>query len=212
MAHDISTWLEKLELGGYVEVFEENGVDLRALPHLTEDDLRELGVLLGHRRILLAAIASLQDRERGQQGGEPTSEHLLQGEAERRQLTVMFVDLVGSTELSVRLDPEDLREVIRGYQIVVAGEVTRYEGHVAKFMGDGVLIYFGYPAAHEDDAERAINAGLGIVAAVAELDHDLAVRIGIATGTVAVGDIVGEGASEEAAVVGEAPNLAARLQ
>jgi class 3 adenylate cyclase len=206
MVHDIGTWLEELELGRYIEVFVENGVDLRALPHLTEDDLRELGVLLGHRRILLAAIASLQDRERGQQGGAPTSELLSQGEAERRQLTVMFVDLVGSTALSERLAPEDLREVIRDYQIVVAGEVTRYEGHVAKFMGDGVLIYFGYPTAHEDDAERAVRAGLAVRQAVRAIETSrakaLSVRIGIATGQVVIGDLIGEGASQEEAVTG----------
>ena len=195
MVHDIGTWLAELELGKYVEVFVENGVDLRALPHLTEDDLRELGVLLGHRRILLAAIASLQDQESGQQGGEPASELLSQGEAERRQLTVMFVDLVGSTELSERLDPEDLREVIRSYQNVVAGQVTRYEGHVAKFMGDGVLVYFGYPTAHEDDAERAVRAGLAVRQAVRGIETPrakaLSVRIGIATGQVVVGDLIG---------------------
>ena len=133
-------------------------------------------------------------------------------EAERRQLTVLFCDLVGSTALSARLDPEDMRDVLRAYQNACSGAITRYDGFVAKFMGDGVFSYFGYPTAHEDDAERAVNAGLAIVEAVRALNRDLAVRIGIATGTVAVGDIVGEGASEEAAIVGEAPNLAARLQ
>ena len=133
-------------------------------------------------------------------------------DAERRQLTVLFCDLVGSTALSAALDPEDMRDVLRAYQDACASVIARYDGYVAKFMGDGVYAYFGYPRAHEDDAERAINAGLGIVEAVTALDGDRAVRIGIATGTVAVGDIVGEGASEEANVVGEAPNLAARLQ
>jgi len=216
MAHDVGEWLEGLELGKYAEAFVENGVDLRALPHLSEDDLKELGVLLGHRRILLAAIASLQDPKRARQGKEPASEPLSRSEAERRQLTVMFVDLVGSTELSVRLDPEDLREVIRSYQIAVAGEVTRYEGHVAKFMGDGVLIYFGYPTAHEDDAERAVRASLAVRQAVRGIEMSrakaLSVRIGIATGQVVIGDIIGEGASQEEAVTGVTPNLAARLQ
>jgi len=133
-------------------------------------------------------------------------------DAERRQLTVMFCDLVGSTALSVKLDPEDMRDVIRAYQDACAAVVARHEGFVAKYMGDGVLVYFGYPTAHEDDAERAINTGPGIVEAVAALAHDLAVRVGIATGTVVVGDIVGEGASREAAITGDTPNLAARLQ
>ena len=138
-------------------------------------------------------------------------------EAERRQLTVMFVDLVGSTALAGRLDPEEMREVIRAYQNAVAGEVARFEGHVAKFMGDGVLAYFGWPRAHEDDAERAVRAGLAIVAAVARAAPcrpatPLAARVGIATGLVVVGDLVGEGAAREEAVVGETPNLAARLQ
>jgi class 3 adenylate cyclase len=136
--------------------------------------------------------------------------------AERRQLTVMFCDLVGSTALSARFDPEELREDIRAYQNAVSAVVARYDGFVAKFMGDGVLAYFGYPQAHEDDAERAVRAGLEIEAAVASLEsrgtEPLAVRIGIATGLVVVGDLVGEGSAQEQPVVGETPNLAARLQ
>jgi len=136
-------------------------------------------------------------------------------EAERRQLTVMFCDLVGSTALSSRLDPEDLREVIGAYQSCVAGVISRYDGFVAKYMGDGVLVYFGYPRAHEDDAERAIRAGLGVIDAVGELDIQsmkLQARVGIATGLVVVGDLIGEGSAQEQSVVGETPNLAARLQ
>jgi predicted ATPase/class 3 adenylate cyclase len=173
---------------------------------LTDDDLSALKIPLGHRRILLAAVTDLGRRS------------ATTGEAERRQLTILFSDLVGSTALSSRLDPEDMRDLIRAYQDACTAVVARYEGFVAKYMGDGILIYFGYPLAHEDDAERAVNTGLGIVEAIKELKSrrddglDLSVRIGIATGTVAVGDIVGEGASEEAAIVGEAPNLAARLQ
>ncbi len=148
----------------------------------------------------------------GLEDPSPAEEPIPASEAERRQLTVMFCDMVGSTAMSTDLDPEDMRDVIRSYQGACAGVVTRYEGFVAKYMGDAVLVYFGYPTAHEDDAERAINTGLGIVAAVNELEHDLAVRIGIATGMVVVGDIVGEGASQEAAITGETPNLAARLQ
>ena len=137
-------------------------------------------------------------------------------EAERRQLTVMFVDLVGSTKLSAQLDPEDMRDIIRGYQNAVAGEIVRFEGHVAKFMGDGVLAYFGYPRAHEDDAQRAVRAGLDLIESVSRLTspdgEPLWCRVGIATGLVVVGDLVGEGAAQEQAVVGDTPNLAARLQ
>ena len=134
--------------------------------------------------------------------------------AERRQVTVMFSDLVGSTALSGRMDPEDLREVISAYQKCVAETVQRFGGFVAKYMGDGVLVYFGYPHAHEDDAERAVRAGLELVAAVSNLKTHAALRtrVGIATGLVVVGDLIGSGASQEQAIVGETPNLAARLQ
>ncbi|MFQ5955672.1 MAG: adenylate/guanylate cyclase domain-containing protein, partial [Kiloniellales bacterium] len=215
MAGDVREWLEGFGLDKYAEAFVENGVDLRALPHLSEDDLKELGVLLGHRRILLAAIASFQDQESARQDQEPASEPLSRGEAERRQLTVMFCDLVGSTELSARLDPEDLREVMRRYQDTVAGLVARFEGHVAKFLGDGVLAFFGWPRAYEDQAERAVRSGMAAVEAVANLKtedgQELEARVGIATGQVVIGDIVGEAATEEDAVAGETPNLAARL-
>jgi predicted ATPase/class 3 adenylate cyclase len=216
MGYDIGAWLEQLGLGRYAEAFVENGVDLRALPHLTDEDLRELGVLLGHRRVLLAAITSLADQQHEGQGDGPIPALPPQGEAERRQLTVMFVDLVGSTALSERLDPEDLRDVIRSYQNAVAGEVARYEGHVAKFMGDGVLVYFGYPRAHEDDPERSVRAGLAVRETMRGIEtpgaEALRVRIGIATGQVVIGDLVGEGAAQEEAVIGDTPNLAARLQ
>ena len=216
MAQDVGDWLDGLELGKYAEAFAENGVDLRALPHLSEDDLKELGVLLGHRRILLAAIASLHDLEGTRQAEEPASEPSLRSEAERRQLTVMFCDLVGSTELSGRLDPEDLRDVMRRYQDAVSGVVARYEGHVAKFLGDGVLAYFGWPQAHEDQAERSVRAGLDATAAVKGVKLDgqesLRARVGIATGQVVVGDLVGDATSDLEAVTGETPNLAARLQ
>jgi class 3 adenylate cyclase len=134
--------------------------------------------------------------------------------AERRQVTVMFSDLVGSTALSVRMDPEDLREVISAYQKCVAETVQRFGGFVAKYMGDGVLVYFGYPQAHEDDAERAVRAGLEMVTAVGGLKTHapLQVRLGIATGLVVVGDLIGTGEAQERGIVGETPNLAARLQ
>ncbi len=209
MADDIAQWLEQLGLGQYAQAFTDNGIDFDVLPRLTDDILKEFGLNLGDRLRLQTAIEAMAGVDTSIQSAAPEPQP---AKAERRQLTVMFCDLVGSTALSSKLDPEDMRDLIRAYQDACAGVVTRYEGFVAKYMGDGVLVYFGYPTAHEDDAERAINAGLGIVEAVGELDHDLAVRIGIATGMVVVGDIVGEGASREAAITGETPNLAARLQ
>jgi class 3 adenylate cyclase len=205
---DVAAWLQDLGLERYVPVFRENEIDERVLPSLTAEDLRDLGVtLVGHRRRLLDAIAAL---------GSATarSPPPAAGEAERRQLTVMFCDLVGSTALSTRFDPEDLRELIGAYHRCVADTVGRFDGFVAKYMGDGVLIYFGYPRAHEDDAERAIRAGLAVVEAVRKLParEDLRVRLGIATGLVVVGDLIGEGSAQEQAVVGETPNLASRLQ
>ena len=214
MAEDIAQWLDRLGLGQYEQAFAENDIDLRALPHLSDDDLKELGLSLGHRRILQGALSAQNESRQPATTNIPqdTTETSAFQAAERRQLTVLFCDLVGSTELSANLDPEDMRELLRAYQEACSSVIARYEGFVAKFMGDGVYAYFGYPIAHEDDAERAITAGLGIVEAVAGLEHKLAVRIGVATGNVAVGDLIGEGASEEANVVGEAPNLAARLQ
>ena len=204
---DVEGWLHRLGMPGYAELFRRNDIDSDVLRGLSDGDLKELGITsLGHRKKLLAAIAAL--------GKAPAPTEPSQ-EAERRQLTVMFVDLVGSTALSAQLDPEDMREVIRAYQNTVAGEISRFEGHVAKFMGDGVLAYFGWPRAHEDEAERSVRAGLAIVAAVAQLSgggRALACRVGIATGLVVVGDLVGEGAAQEQAVVGDTPNLAARLQ
>ncbi len=219
---DIATWLRGLGLGQYEPMFRDNGVDSEVLPHLTADDLRDMGVTaIGHRRKLLQAIGSLRGTPDGPPEA-PTSPHAEvparppEPTAERRQLTVLFCDLVGSTELAARLDPEDLREVIRAYQDACAGAIVRFEGHVAKYLGDGVLAYFGYPKAHEDDAERAVCAGLQAVRAVGALtpraDLPLRARVGIATGLVVVGDLVGEGAAREQAVVGETPNLAARLQ
>lgn len=215
---NLEQWLERLGLGQYAQVFAVNDIDFEVLPRLTEDNLKELGLTLGHRVKLKAAIEALSpDRSLTQPASPPTRQTELQpAEAERRQLTVMFVDLVGSTALSGRLDPEDMREVIGAYQNAVAGEVARFEGHVAKFMGDGVLAYFGWPRAHEDEAERAVRAGLAVIETVAKLAtsamESLAARVGIATGLVVVGDLIGEGAAQEEAVVGETPNLAARLQ
>jgi class 3 adenylate cyclase len=218
---DIAVWLRSLGLERYEAVFRENDVDETVLPNLTAEDLKELGVAsLGHRRKLLNAIAALRDHASGKatpaDGATASSTPSAPPEdrAERRQVTVMFSDLVGSTALSARMDPEDLREVISAYQKCVAETVQRFGGFIAKYMGDGVLVYFGYPQAHEDDAERTVRAGLELVAAVGQLKthSPLQTRVGIATGLVVVGELIGSGASQEQAIVGETPNLAARLQ
>jgi class 3 adenylate cyclase/predicted ATPase len=215
MADEIAQWLDGLGLGRYAQAFADNDIDFRALPELSEDDLKELGLSLGHRRILQGVIKK-RIEEAAHPGAPMSAESNARShprsDAELRQLTVLFCDLVGSTALSSRLGPEDIRDVIRSYQDACATVSERFGGFVAKFMGDGVLVYFGFPEAHEDDAERAVYAGLGVVEAVRDLNLDLSVRIGIATGTVVVGDIVGDGAAQEAAITGEAPNLAARLQ
>jgi predicted ATPase/class 3 adenylate cyclase len=212
----IAEWLQKLGLGQYAQPFAENDISFSVLPDLTDQDLKEIGVSLGHRRQLLRAIAEMKRVEivAPKLTNENVSAVAPQETAERRQVTVMFSDLVGSTALSARMDPEDLREVISAYQKCVAGAVGRFGGFVAKYMGDGVLIYFGYPQAHEDDAERAVRAGLELVAAVGGLKTraPLQTRVGIATGLVVVGDLIGSGASQEQTIVGETPNLAARLQ
>jgi class 3 adenylate cyclase len=228
---DVADWLRKLGLEQYEPAFRANEIDARVLPSLTAEDLKDLGVgLVGHRRRLLDAIAALRASEPPLIPSPPIAplaggplpdpsprvgEGRVGGEAERRQLTVMFCDLVGSTALSARLDPEDLREVIGAYHRAVADVVRSFDGFVAKYMGDGVLVYFGYPQAHEDDAERAVRAGLSVIDAVARLDIKsvtLQARVGIATGLVVVGDLIGEGSAQEQSVVGETPNLAARLQ
>ena len=210
---DIAAWLHGLGLEQYEAAFRANEIDASVLPRLTAEDLKDLGVtLVGHRRKLLDAIAALGGVAPGSAArvAAPPVEA-----AERRQLTVMFCDLVGSTELSARLDPEDLREVISAYHRAVAEIVAGFDGFVAKYMGDGVLVYFGYPQAHEDDAERAVRAGLGAIDAVGRLHFKsakLQARVGIATGLVVVGDLIGAGPAQKQSVVGETPNLAARLQ
>jgi class 3 adenylate cyclase len=210
----VADWLQKLGLGQYAQPFADNDIDFSVLPYLTDADLEKIGVSLGHRRKILAAIAQLPGASPSNGKVEGVVEQKPQDTAERRQVTVMFSDLVGSTALSARIDPEDLREVISVYQKCVAETVQRFGGFVAKYMGDGVLIYFGYPQAHEDDAERAVRAGLELVAAVGGLKTHapLQTRVGIATGLVVVGDLIGSGASQEQAIVGETPNLAARLR
>lgn len=214
---DVASWLRSLGLGEYVAAFEKNAIDGDVLRDLTGDDLREIGVgPVGHRRKLLAAIASMEADARPSARPVTAAPPIVgnPAEAERRQLTVMFCDIVGSTALSTRFDPEDLRDLINAYHRAVADTVGRFDGFVAKYMGDGVLIYFGYPQAHEDDAERAVRAGLATIEAVAKLTGvvPLRVRIGIATGIAVVGDLIGTGAAQERGVVGETPNLAARVQ
>jgi class 3 adenylate cyclase len=198
----------------YAQRFAENDIDVRALRYLTDQDLKDIGVSLGHRRRMLAAISELAGTAPVTPGPRTATEPKPQDAAERRQLTVMFADLVGSTALSTKLDPEDLRSVIGAYHKCVAESVARFDGFVAKYMGDGVLVYFGYPHAHEDDAERAVRAGLALIETVGKLrvQEPLQVRIGVATGLVVVGDLVGSGEAQERGVVGETPNLAARLQ
>ncbi len=212
---DVAAWLRGLGLERYVSAFRDNDIDAEVLPKLTAEDLISIGVAsVGHRRKLLDAIAGLGTAVPTATAAAPTPGAPAQIDAERRQLTVMFCDVVGSTALSTRYDPEDLRELIGGYHRAVAKTVGRYNGFVAKYMGDGVLIYFGYPQAHEDDAERAVSAALAVIEAVGRLParEDLRVRLGIATGLAVVGDLIGEGAAQERGVIGEAPNLAARLQ
>jgi class 3 adenylate cyclase len=210
---EIAEWLNQLGMSEYAQRFAENRIDFSVLADLTDQHLKDLGIAFGDRLKLLRAIREL--------GGSPpispklsSPEPKIQEFAERRQVTVMFSDLVGSTALSARMDPEDLREVISAYQKCVAETVRPFGGFVAKYLGDGVLVYFGYPKAHEDDAERAVRAGLELIAAVIALKTaaSLQIRVGIATGLVVVGDLIGSGEAQERGIVGETPNLAARLQ
>src|SRR5262245_35633955 len=220
---DLGVWLRNLGLAQYEAKFRENAIDASVLHDLTEDHLREMGLPLGARLKLLKAINSLAP------GAEPVSPapHIASASqpadaAERRQVTVMFSDLVGSMALSARMDPEDLREVIAAYHNCVAEVVRRFDGFVAQYLGDGVLAYFGYPRAHEDDAERAVRSGLELIAAVSGLKTraSLQVRVGIATGLVVVGELQDSGDAMKPDIaggtqnlaVGETPNLAARLQ
>jgi class 3 adenylate cyclase len=218
MALDVSEWLRGLGFERYDAAFRENDIDEAVLPRLTTEDLREIGIAsVGHRRRLIEAIAALETPATATSLVDRDDPAItVAASPERRQLTVMFVDLVGSTPLAAQLDPEDLRDVIGAYHRCVAEAVGRFGGFVAKYMGDGILVYFGYPLAREDDAERAVAAGLAVVDAVAALprrgEAALACRVGIATGLVVVGDLIGAGAAQEQAVVGETPNLAARLQ
>ena len=219
---DIPEWLDSLCLGQYAQAFEENDIEWGLVPRLTADELKEIGVKsVGHRKRIMEAAAQLASDVGTPTDdlSERTSSVTTSGttsEAERRHLTVMFCDLVGSTALSERLDPEDLRDIIGQFHNRCAEVIERFEGFIARYVGDAILVYFGYPQAHEDDAERAVRAGLGVIEAVRELEshirHHLQVRIGIATGLVVAGELIGKGASQERAIVGDAPNLAARMQ
>ena len=214
----IADWLQNLGLGQYAQRFAENDINFAILPDLTDQDLKEIGVTsLGHRRQLLRAITELKGGETGTP--KPATEYIApvtpHDTAERRQVTVMFADLVGSTALSARMDPEDLREVIAAYRKCVGRDRPSLgRASCAQYLGDGVLVFFGYPQAHEDDAERAVRAGLQLVAAVAGLRTraSLQTRVGIATGLVVVGDLTDAGGPQERGIIGETPNLAARLQ
>ena len=215
----LEAWLKEQGLEQYAGVFEDNGIDFDILPDLSESDFEKLGLLLGHRRKLLKALAALPHAS-----GAPETASLSEAppppketqEAERRQVTVFFSDLVGSTALANTLDPEDMSALIQRYQEVCAGAIARFDGFIAKFLGDGVLAYFGYPQAQEDAAARAVYAGLAIIEGLGALHapggQAMKTRIGIATGLVVIGDIIGSGASREHSIVGETPNLAARLQ
>jgi len=214
----ITNFLKGLGLEQYAHCFAENDIDFTLFRDLTEQDLEKIGIQsLGHRRKLLRAIADLKDVDTTSAipvAPAAPAVPRLRDAAERRQVTVLFADLVGSTALAARMDPEDLRAVLTAYQHRVADTVHRFDGFVAQYLGDGVLVYFGYPRAHEDDAERAVRAGLALIEVVTGLASRavLQTRVGIATGMVVVGDLIQSGNTPERGIVGETPNLAARLQ
>ena len=209
---ELKTWLEELSLGKYAQAFLANEVDFDVLPDLTELDLEHLGVSLGDRKRLLRAITALSpsllhaEALRHLPASTPRA-----AQGERRQVTVMFCDLVGSTEMSARLDPEDLRQVLRAYQRVCAETIVRYDGFIAQYLGDGILAYFGYPYTHEDEAERAVRGGLAVLKSIGEMGElptgEFQVRIGIATGPAVIGDLIGHGSISQIAITGKTPTL-----
>src|SRR5260370_9637720 len=208
---DVGTWLSGLGLSQYEAVFRESEIDVDVLTELTDQHLKDLGAAVGHRLRMLRAIREL--------GGDAQVKEWAakrQDAADRRQLAVMSWDVVDSAALTARRDPEDMGDLLRAFQRAVAAAVTRFDGHVAKWTGDGASVYFGYPRAHEDDAERATRASIALVEAVGKLRRErgiaLEVRVGISTGLVVVGELIGEGEARERGVVGDTPNLAARLQ
>jgi class 3 adenylate cyclase len=215
---DVADWLTRLGLERYEATFRENRIDTDLLSELTVEDLKDLGItLVGDRRRLLEAITALRDRNGETEPAAPPAAKLSLAttDAERRQITVLFCDIVDSTALSTRLDPEDLRSIITAFQRKVAETAAFFSGFVAKYLGDGALLYFGYPRAQETDAERAVRAGLALAQAAGAIEASgvaIRLRVGIATGLVVVGDLIGSGSAQEQAVVGETPNLAPRLQ
>ncbi|HEX6313263.1 MAG TPA: adenylate/guanylate cyclase domain-containing protein, partial [Gemmatimonadaceae bacterium] len=214
---DIADWLKSIGLEKYASLFVDNEITVDVLPHLTEADIDRLGLPIGSRRKLAVAIQGLASGRKVESTTGPHSSPRRDTgstSAERRQLTVMFSDMVGSTALAERLDPEELRELMQAYRRTCSEVTARYDGHVAQVLGDGLMVYFGWPQAHEDDAERGVRAALEMVEAVRMLPaaHQLAVRIGLATGPVVVGDSSKDGELEGRLAVGETPNLAARLQ
>ena len=213
MSGTLGEWLRAHDLAQLEQVFVENQVDLKTLEILTDTDLKELGVAFGPRKRILSAIAELKRGDSPPPPAKIASPVASASMGERRQLTVMFCDLVGSTALAGLLDPEELREVMQAYRKVCGEVVAEYDGYVAQYLGDGLMIYFGWPTAHEDAAERGVRCALEIVGAVKEIRavRPLAVRIGLTTGTVVVGESSGKDDVEAKLAVGEAPNLAARL-
>ena len=213
---DVGAWLRGLGLGQYEGAFRDSEIEADTLPELTETDLEKLGLPLGPRKRSFGALQNLGDADKSSAAANLARPIPAKDTAERRQLTVMFCDLVGSTAISARLDPEDLSSVIGAFQKACVSAVTAFGGSIAKYMGDGALVYFGYPEAHENDAERAIRAGLALLDTVAAMRLPLPVRpqvrIGIATGLVVVGELIGEGGAQERVAVGETLNLAARIQ
>jgi len=213
---DVRTWLGSLGLDKYADIFREHQIEADVLPELTEQHLREMGVPLGHRLRMLRAVRQLTGDVSGTAQPAAPAGPAPQDGAERRHMTVMFCDLVGLSSLTAQIDPEDMADLIRAFQGAVAAAVTRLDGHVARLVGDGATIYFGYPRAHEDDAARATRAGIALIETVAELRRErgaaVEMRIGISTGLVVVGELIGEGEARERGVVGDTANLAARLR
>src|SRR5580700_5098719 len=216
---DLRGWLRAQNLEQLAETFEANDIDVDIVSELTDEDLEKLGVSIGNRRRLLKAIGEAAKSSESKAAATKAPAAPAPPEAagaERRQVTVLFCDMVGSTALSEAVDPELLGALMRRYQDAAAGAIGRYGGFVAKFMGDGVLAYFGFPHAFEDAAERAVRAGIGIRAEIGKIARPdgaaLQARVGIATGLVVVGEIIGAGSAQERTIVGETPNLAARLQ
>jgi class 3 adenylate cyclase/tetratricopeptide (TPR) repeat protein len=217
---DLKTWLSSVGLGSHADRFADHGVDWDVLFELTEADLRELGLSLGDRKRLMRALAGLRKAQSEPAPVARRDETAPNLAAERRPITVMFVDLVGSTPMSEKLDPEDMRDVLRVFHANCAAAIEAEDGHIARTMGDGVLVYFGYPRAHEDDAARAVRSALAIVDGLREPNEGLAAqhgvrlqtRVGIHTGLVVVGDVGAGSGRDKEAIVGEAPNIAARIQ